>query len=68
MEREIYCNKCAFLDKCKRVDVRGALALVAIYQKEDETNTEEEEFKIQAVFALFDNSHTIRSILTIYDK
>ena len=43
VEREIDCNKCAFLDKCKRVDARGALALIAFYQKEDETNTEEEE-------------------------
>ncbi len=43
VERELDCNKCAFLDKCKRVDARGALALVAIYQKESETNTEEEE-------------------------
>ena len=43
VEREIDCNKCAFLYKCKRVDTRGALALVAIYQKEGETNTEEEE-------------------------
>ena len=43
VERAIDCNKCAFLDKCKRVDTQGALALVAIYQKEGETNTEEEE-------------------------